>query len=99
MSVAPRYTREKPRARPPLVPLEAGECDLCSLDLMLDLELADGVVNRTEHREHHPSQDQTEHDRERGLDHDLDPADALADFAIVEVAHVEQRGIERSGTL
>src|SRR5471032_1888563 len=60
----------------------------------LELDLADGVVDRAQHRQHHPAQERAEDDGHGRLDHHLHLADGFFYVAIVEVGNVEQRVVE-----
>src|SRR3990172_168370 len=66
---------------------------------LLEFDLADGVVDRTQHRQHHPAEERAEDDGHGGLDHHLHFADGILYVAVVEVGHVEQRIVELAGGL
>src|SRR5450756_2391826 len=54
----------------------------------LELDLADGVVDGAQDRQHHPAQERAEDDRHGRFDHHLDLADGILHVAVVEVGPV-----------
>src|SRR5487761_2003429 len=65
--------------------------------MWLELHLADRIVDRAQHRQHHPAEDRAEDDGHRRLYHHLHFADRILDVAVVEVGHAELRGVEYVG--
>src|SRR5512140_3100539 len=65
--------------------------------MALEFNLADGVVNRPQYRQHHPAEQRAQDDGHGGFYHHLDFADGILYVAVVEVGHVEQRIVELAG--
>ena len=63
------------------------------------LDLADHVVDRTEHREHDPAEHAAHDQGQQRFDQLLHLLHRLADVTVVEVADVEQRFVEGAGVL
>src|SRR5450759_1276263 len=65
--------------------------------VLLEIDLADGVVDGAQDRQHHPAEERAEDDGHGRLDHHLDLADGILHVAVVEVGHVEQGVVEFAG--
>nr|VFK39065.1 MAG: YD repeat-containing protein [Candidatus Kentron sp. SD]VFK43950.1 MAG: YD repeat-containing protein [Candidatus Kentron sp. SD] len=61
------------------------------------IQIRDQIIEGSQHRDHHPAQQNPQHDGHGWLDQGLQARDGFPDIPIIEIAHILERRIQCAG--